>query len=117
MDGTLDSAHQIGMSTISREVLTLDQGDCRRRIKNRELVNVFAFGLGTSIDPGKWMVSLDPAHRIGISIFFGDILTVVGAYHQWNQKKTGKSDPISVITSWQMVLSQNGWHYWIQRIE
>src|SRR5271169_173888 len=63
----LDSACQIGLSTFLREVLTVDQGACRWRFKNREFGNVFAFALSTSGRMGKWMIPLDSAHRIGVS--------------------------------------------------
>jgi len=68
-----DSAHQIGVYTFSRQVLTIDQGVCRWGFKNRDLRNVFASTLGTSRDTGKRMVPLDSAHQIDLSTFFGDI--------------------------------------------
>ena len=60
----LDSAHQICVSTISKEVLTVDQGGCRWGFKNGEIGDVFASALGTSGDTAKRRAALDSAHRI-----------------------------------------------------
>ena len=49
----LDSASQIGLSTFSREVLTVDQGGCRWGLKNRDIRDIFASALGTSRDTWK----------------------------------------------------------------
>jgi hypothetical protein len=59
-----DSAHQICVSTISKEVLTVDQGGCRCGCKNGEIGNVFASAFGTSGDTAKRRAALDSAHRI-----------------------------------------------------
>jgi len=45
-----DSQHRIGVSTISRELLTVDQSVCRWNFKNCDLRNVFASVLATSRD-------------------------------------------------------------------
>jgi len=37
----LDRAHQIGISTLSRKFLTVDEGICRQGIKNRKLGYIF----------------------------------------------------------------------------
>ena len=89
-----DSAHQIGVYTFSRQVLTIDQGVCRWGFKNRDLRNVFASTLGTSRDTGKRMVPLDSAHQIDLSTFFGDILTVVGGLSFVQSKKNKKENQV-----------------------
>ena len=71
----LDSAHQIGVSTVSRKVFTVDEGVCRWRIKNREIGSVFASALGTRGDMAKRMAPLDSAHRIGVSPLSSEVLT------------------------------------------
>ena len=37
-----DSAHQIGLTTLLMDVLTVDEGACGRRFKNGRIDNVFA---------------------------------------------------------------------------
>ena len=49
----LDSAQQIYPSTASEDALTVDEGVCRWRLKNREIGDVLTFGLGTSRDMAK----------------------------------------------------------------
>ena len=71
----LDSAHQIGVLTLSRKVLTVDEGVCRWRIKNREIGNIFASVLGTRGDMAKWSPPLDSAHQIGVSPLSREALT------------------------------------------
>ena len=58
----LDSAHPTGVTTLWREVLTLEERVCRWRSKNLELGHVFASALGTSRDTGKWRAPLDSAY-------------------------------------------------------
>ena len=70
----LDSAHQIGVSTLSRKVFTVVEGVCRR-IKNREIGNVFASALGTRGDMAKRAAPLDSAHQIGVSPLSREALT------------------------------------------
>ena len=59
-----DLAHQIYPSTSLEDVLTVDEGGCRWRFKNREMEDVFASALGTSGDMAKRMAGLDSAHKI-----------------------------------------------------
>ena len=61
-----DSACRIGVSTLSRGFLTVDEGVLGCRFKNRDFGNVFASGLGTSEDTAKRTLPCDTAHRIGI---------------------------------------------------
>ena len=71
----LNSASQIGLTTISKDILTVDEGVCRWRITNREIGNVFASALGTRGDMAKRMAPLDSAHRIGVSPLSREVLT------------------------------------------
>ena len=81
-----DLAHQIGLSTLSKEVLIVGQGVCRWRFKNRDLGNIFASILGTRRDTGKWMVPLDSAHRIRVSTLSREVLTVEERVCRWRFK-------------------------------
>ena len=63
----LDWAHEIGLTTISKDILTVDEGVCRWRIKNREVGNIFAPALGTRGYTVKRTPPLDSAHLIGVS--------------------------------------------------
>jgi hypothetical protein len=60
----LDSAHQIYPSTPLEDALTVDEGVCRWRFKNREIEDVFASAFGTRADTAKRRPPLDSAHRI-----------------------------------------------------
>ena len=71
----LDSAHQIGVFTLSWEVLTVDEGVCRWRIKNRKIRDGFASALGTRGDMAKRMAPLDSVHRIAVSPLSREVLT------------------------------------------
>ena len=71
-----DSQHRIGVSTISRELLTVDQSVCRWNFKNCDLRNVFASVLATSRDMAKRTPPFDSAHKIGVSTFSREVLTV-----------------------------------------
>src|SRR5438552_4125720 len=64
----LDSAHRIGVSTLSRGVLNVDEGVWRSRVKNGRIGNVLAAASSSSGRTGKWRAALDSAHRIGVSI-------------------------------------------------
>src|SRR5271169_624316 len=57
-----DSAHQIGVSALSRDVLIVDQGDYRWALKSCEIRDVFASALGSNKDKGEWMLPFDSAH-------------------------------------------------------
>ena len=66
-----DSAHQIGVSTLSGSVLTVDQGVCRWRFKNREIGDVFNYCGRTRRDTAKRIAPFDSACQIGLSTFSG----------------------------------------------
>src|SRR5271169_728603 len=81
-----DSACQIGLSTLSRKALTVDQGAYRWSFKNRNFGDVFAFALRTGGRTGKWMVPSDSACQIGISILSRKALTVDQGACRWCSK-------------------------------
>src|SRR5436190_23235786 len=60
---------------LSREVLTVDQGGCRWRLKIQDIRYVFASALGTRDVIGKRMAPLDSAHNIGLTTLSKDVLT------------------------------------------
>ena len=72
----LDLAHQIGVSTLLRKFLTIDDRVRRWRVKNSKIGNVFASALRFNERTGKWIVPLDPAYQIGILILLREALTV-----------------------------------------
>ena len=71
-----DSAHRIGPSTLSKDVLTVEEGVSGWGFKNGRIGNVFASASRTSRDTAKRMVRLDSAHRIGVSTLSRGVLTV-----------------------------------------
>jgi len=79
----LDSAHRIGVSTLSRGVLTVDEGACGRRFKNRRIGNVFASASRSSDRTGKWRATLDSAHRIDVSTLSRGVLNVDEGVRGW----------------------------------
>ena len=72
----MGSAHRIGVSTLSRGVLNVDEGVCGSWFKNRRIGNVFASASRSSGRTGKWRAGLDSAHRIGVYTLSRGILTV-----------------------------------------
>ena len=72
----MDSAYQIGISTLFKGVLTIDERACGWRFKNREIGNVLASGWRTNGDIAKQRVALGSAYRIGVSTISKDVLTV-----------------------------------------
>ena len=79
----LDSACQIGLSTLSKDVLTADEGVRGCRLKNRDFENVFASDLGTSGDMTKRTSPFDSACRIGVSTLSTGFLTVDEGVFGW----------------------------------
>src|SRR5437667_70131 len=71
----LDSAHQIGVSTLSRGVLTVDEGACGWRFKIHRIGNVFDYTGRGSRDTAKRMVRLDSARQIGLCTIWRGVLT------------------------------------------
>ena len=74
----LDSASQIGLTTLSKEVLIPDKGVCRWRFKTREIWYILNYCERTDRDTDKRMVPLDSGHQIGLEIILNGILTAFG---------------------------------------
>jgi len=72
----VDLAHQIGLITLSKEVLIV--GLCIRewRFKICEIRYVFAYGGRTSKDTEKRMAPSDLGHQIGLSTLLEEVLIV-----------------------------------------
>src|SRR5438477_157248 len=69
-----DSAHRIGVSTLSMDVLTADEAPRRWRLKNHKIGHVFGHRSITIVDMSKRKTSSDSAHRIGVSTLSMDVL-------------------------------------------
>src|SRR5436309_15648860 len=72
----LNSARQIGVSTISKDVLTVDEGVCGWIFKNREIWNGFNYSARMNRDMDKWMAAFNSGHQICVDIIFNGVLTV-----------------------------------------
>src|SRR5436190_21639107 len=71
-----DSARRIGLATILKDILTVDEGVCGWRLKNRESRHVFRHISTTIVCTSKQTIPLQSAHRIGLVTILKDILTV-----------------------------------------
>ena len=71
-----NSAHQIGLTTLLKEVLTLDEGVCGQCFKICKIGNLFAYNWRTNKDTAKWMVPFDSARQIGLDTLLQEVLTV-----------------------------------------
>src|SRR5213083_367326 len=72
----LKSARQIGVSTISKDVLTVDEGVCGWISKNREIGHVFDYSSTARPRTSKGRTALKSARRIGVSTISKDVLNV-----------------------------------------
>src|SRR5205814_663480 len=72
----LKSARQIGVSTISKDVLTVDEGVCGWMFKNREFRHVVHYISTTRRRIYKRITVLKSARQICVSMIFKDVLTV-----------------------------------------
>ena len=70
----LDSARLIGVSTLSKDVLTVDEGVCRWGFKICGNWDVFNYCGRTRTDTAKRRLRLDSAHGIGLETIFNRIL-------------------------------------------
>src|SRR5205814_502935 len=70
------SAHQIGVSTISMDVLTVDEGVSGWIFKNREIGHVFDYNSTARPCASKRGTALKSARQIGVSTISKDVLTV-----------------------------------------
>src|SRR5205814_1266720 len=72
----LKSARQIGVSTISIDVLTVDEGVSGWRLKNRQIGHVVHYSSTTRPRASKRRMALKSARQIGVSTISKDVLTV-----------------------------------------
>src|SRR5436309_9917854 len=72
----LKSARQIGVSTISKDVLTVDGGVCGWIFKNREIGHVFDYSSTARPRASERRTALKSARQIGVSTISKDVLTV-----------------------------------------
>src|SRR5437773_1356662 len=70
------SAHRIGPSTLSKDVLTVEEGVYGWRFKIRKIGHVFRHTSITKARTSKWTSSSDSAHQIGPDTLSKDFLTV-----------------------------------------
>src|SRR5437763_1075361 len=82
----LKSARQIGVSTISKDVLTVDEGVCGLIFKNREIGNVFDYSSTSRARTSKRRTALKSARQIGVSTISKDVLTVDKGVCGWTFK-------------------------------
>ena len=73
----LDSAHQLGLSTLSTGILIVVGGHRRGNQKNAKVGDAFDHGPTTSGSMAKWRLQLDSAHQLGLSTLCTGILIVV----------------------------------------
>jgi hypothetical protein len=84
-----DSAYKIGPTTLSKEVLTADEGVCGWRFENWEIRYVFNYCERTDGGTGEWMAPVDSAQRIGLSLIWRGVLTVDEGVCGWRCKNCG----------------------------
>ena len=82
-----DSPRKISLNAAMEQRPTRGWSPCVRRLKKRQIGDIFASALGTSGDTGKWMLPLDSAHQIGLSSFLEDVLIVVWGSSSLDFKK------------------------------
>src|SRR5438034_218924 len=72
----LKSARRIGVYTISKDVLTVDEGVSGWSLKNREIGHVFHYTSTARPRASKQRTTLKSASQIGVYIISKDVLTV-----------------------------------------
>src|SRR5204863_242822 len=78
-----DLAHRIGVSTISKDVLTVDEGVCGWMFKNREIGHVFDYSSTARTRTSKRRTGLKSARQIGVSTISKDVLTLDKVVDGW----------------------------------
>src|SRR5439155_1352828 len=71
-----DSAHRIGPSTLSKDVLTVEEGLYGWRFKNHKIGHIFHHISTTRVRTAKCTTPSDSAHRTGLTTLLTDVLTV-----------------------------------------
>src|SRR5437762_2875883 len=72
----LKSARQISVSTISKDVLTVDEGVCGWMFKNSKIGHVFDYSSTVTPRTSKRRTAMKSPHQIGVSTISKDVLTV-----------------------------------------
>src|SRR5213078_2305111 len=111
----LKSPSQIGVSTISKDVLTVDEGVCGWMFKNREIGHVFDYSSTSRPRTSKRRTELKSARQIGVSTISKDVLTVEKGVYGWIFKN-GKIGHVFAISPQLSHVRRNGHHNRIQRI-
>src|SRR5204863_1802562 len=78
--------HRIGPSTLSKDVLTVEEGVYGWRFKNRKIGHVFHHISTHRARTSKRSSTSDSAHRIGLSTRLNDVLTVEKGVYGWTFK-------------------------------
>src|SRR5437763_14641088 len=73
---SVDSAYQIGLSTLVNEVLTVEEGVSGWRLKNRAIGYVRDYSSTARPRASKRRTALKSARQIGVSTISKDVLTV-----------------------------------------
>src|SRR5437773_162197 len=84
----LKSARQIGASTISKDVLTVDEGVCGWRLKNRQIGHVVHYSSTTRPRTSKRTTEMKSAREMGVSTISKDVLTVDEGVCGWMFKNS-----------------------------
>src|SRR5436190_1332412 len=79
----LDSAHRLGLSTILKDVLTVEKGVYRWMSKNHKIGHVFHHISTHRAHTSERESPSDSAHRIGLSTILKDVLTVEKGVYRW----------------------------------
>src|SRR4030095_14819781 len=108
-------ARQIGLHTLLKEVLTVDEGVCGLRFQFSILGTFFAYGWRTSKDMEKWMAPFDSAHQIGLNTLLKKVLTLDEGVCTWIFifLILGTFLP---MTGEPVKIQWNGWHHSILRV-
>src|SRR5438046_2178836 len=78
-----DSAHRIGLSTILKDVLTLEKGVYGWMSKNHKIGHVFHHISTHRARTSEQSSPSDSAHRIGLSTILKDVLTLEKGVYRW----------------------------------
>src|SRR5437762_2966100 len=79
----LKSARQIGVSTISKDVLTVYKGVCGWMFKNHKIGHVFDYSSTVRPCTSKRRTALKSARQIGVSTISKDVLTLEKVVYGW----------------------------------
>src|SRR5216117_2552937 len=82
----LKSARRIGVYSISKDVLTVDEGVSGWRLKNRQIGHVVHYSSTTRPRTSKRRTALKSARRIGVYSISKDVLTVDEGVSGWRLK-------------------------------